>query len=79
MEITVAKTIADVFGFVNHKEVVLTKIDKNLYAAEYVEITFQDQYLGRPDMWRISISMQCQCIYIGQEITFIRAPAPLRQ
>lgn len=75
MEITVAKTIADTFDFVNHREVILTKVDKDLYATEYIEITFQDQYLGRADMWRIAATLQGQCIHMGQEISFLGSVA----
>ncbi|GJJ12397.1 hypothetical protein Clacol_006639 [Clathrus columnatus] len=59
-KITISRQIADSFGFVNHKEVVLMKITKSQYTADFVEITFQDQYLGRYDMWRVSTMLNDQ-------------------
>ena len=40
-------------------------------AAEYVEFVFQDQYLGRNDMWRLGERLVGQCVYSNQDITFI--------
>jgi len=51
------------------------KVDENQYAAEFVEITFQDQYLGRTDMWRIGQSLRGQCVFVGQEINFLGSVA----
>ena len=39
--------------------------------AEYVELVFQDQYLGRNDMWRLGVHLVGQCVYTNQDITFI--------
>ncbi|KIJ44371.1 hypothetical protein M422DRAFT_252378, partial [Sphaerobolus stellatus SS14] len=74
-QITIAKTVADAFGFLNHREVVLTKVDRTVYNADFVEITFQDQYLGRADMWRVGSTLQNQCVYVGQEISFLGSVA----
>ena len=46
-------------------------MDKNLWSADYVEFTFQDQYLGRNEMWRLDQYLQGQCVYVDQEISFI--------
>lgn len=51
------------------------KVDPNQYSADFVEITFQDQYLGRADMWRIGTSLRGQCVYVGQEISFLGSVA----
>ena len=32
---------------------------------------FQDQYLGRNDMWRLGRYLSGQCIYEHQEVSFI--------
>lgn len=40
---------------------------------DYVEFIFQDQYLGRNDMWRLTEYLVGQCIYTDQEIVFIGA------
>ncbi|KAJ1308651.1 hypothetical protein OPQ81_004345 [Rhizoctonia solani] len=70
-QITVARPIANFFGFKNHSEILLTKIDKNTVIVDYVEIEFKDQYLGRCEMWRLSNSLKNSCIYVGQKVNFI--------
>ncbi|CEL59555.1 Vacuolar membrane-associated protein IML1 OS=Cryptococcus neoformans var, neoformans serotype D (strain B-3501A) GN=IML1 PE=3 SV=1 [Rhizoctonia solani AG-1 IB] len=70
-QITVARPIATFFGFKNHSEILLTKIDRNTVIVDYVEIEFRDQYLGRCDMWRLSNSLKNSCVYVGQRVNFI--------
>ncbi|KAF8504057.1 hypothetical protein BU17DRAFT_78315 [Hysterangium stoloniferum] len=70
-QITISKKIADAFGFLNHRDVILKKVDGAQHFADHVEITFQDQYLGRCDMWRIGITLKDRCVYTGQEIQFL--------
>ncbi|KAJ3889305.1 hypothetical protein GG344DRAFT_89506 [Lentinula edodes] len=71
LQISVPKPIAEAFGIRNNSEVTVTKVDKHIYAAEYVELSFQDQYLGRNDMWRMGKYLVDQCIYVEQEVSFI--------
>lgn len=47
------------------------QVDKDAYAADYIELTFQDQYLGRNDMWRLSAYLAGQCVFVEQEHSFI--------
>lgn len=47
------------------------KVDKQDCCAAYVELVFQDQYLGRNDMWRLGKDLVGQCIYTDQHITFV--------
>lgn len=42
-----------------------------LCRADYVEFVFQDQYLGRNDMWRLGEHLVGQCVYTDQEVTFV--------
>lgn len=44
-------------------------------SADYIEIVFQDQYLGRCDMWRLSKQLQGQCVHVAQEVSLINSPA----
>ncbi|THU87258.1 hypothetical protein K435DRAFT_821688 [Dendrothele bispora CBS 962.96] len=67
----VPKPIAEAFGLRNNSEVIVTKVDKEKYSASYVELSFQDQYLGRNDMWRLNKHLVDQCIYTDQEVSFI--------
>ncbi|KAG8690626.1 vacuolar membrane-associated protein iml1, partial [Ceratobasidium sp. 423] len=69
--ITIARPIANFFGFKNHSDILLTKIDRSTVIVDYVEIEFKDQYLGRCDMWRLSNSLKNSCVYVGQKVNFI--------
>ncbi|KAG7093064.1 hypothetical protein E1B28_009356 [Marasmius oreades] len=73
LQISVPKTIAETFGVRNNSEVTVSKVDQTEHRAEYVELSFQDQYLGRNDMWRLDKHLVNQCVYVGQEISFINA------
>jgi DEP domain-containing protein 5 len=46
-------------------------VDEADCRAEYVELVFQDQYLGRNDMWRLGEHLVGQCVYTNQDITFV--------
>lgn len=75
LKISIPKPIADVFSLRNNTEVILTKVDKTSCSADYVEFIFQDQYLGRNDMWRLGEQLVGQCIYTNQEVNFIGSVA----
>lgn len=47
------------------------EVDRNECCADYVEFIFQDQYLGRNDMWRLGEHLVGQCIHTNQEVSFI--------
>ncbi len=46
-------------------------MDKDQFSADYVEFVFQDQYLGRNDMWRLGRDLVGQCLYVEQQVSFI--------
>ncbi|CCM05881.1 uncharacterized protein FIBRA_08118 [Fibroporia radiculosa] len=71
LQVSVPRPLADQFGLRNNGEVVLTKIEASKYSADYVELTFVDQYLGRNEMWRLSSHLVGQCIHVEQDISFI--------
>ncbi|KAI5117310.1 hypothetical protein M0805_005538 [Coniferiporia weirii] len=71
LQISVSKTIADAFGLRNYALVRLTKVDSSKMRSDHIEIVFQDQYLGRSDMWRLGKQLQGQCVHVGQEISFV--------
>ncbi|KAF9818951.1 hypothetical protein IEO21_02365 [Rhodonia placenta] len=71
LQVSVPQSAADQFQLKNMSEVTLTKIDQTQYSADYIELTFQDQYLGRNEMWRLGSDLVGQCVYIEQEISFI--------
>lgn len=49
------------------------QVDKNECCADCVEYSFQDQYLGRNEMWRLGESLVGQCVYADQEVSFVGA------
>ncbi|KAJ7841775.1 hypothetical protein B0H13DRAFT_2286872 [Mycena leptocephala] len=69
--ISIPKPVADAFKLKNNNEVVVTKVDPANYSADYVEFIFQDQYLGRSDMWRLGEHLVGQCVYIDQDVAFV--------
>ena len=50
---------------------IVFQVDKASCLADYVEFVFQDQYLGRNEMWRLSQHLVGQCVYKNQEVSFI--------
>ena len=52
---------------------IVLQVDKSRYEAEYVEVIFQDQYLGRNDMWRLGEQLAGQCLHTGQEVSLVGA------
>ncbi|KAI0034036.1 hypothetical protein K488DRAFT_46416 [Vararia minispora EC-137] len=72
-QISLPRSSADAFDIRNNTEIHATKVDKLQHEAEYVEIIFQDQYLGRNDMWRLGEQLTGQCLHVGQEVSFIGA------
>ncbi|TFK30294.1 hypothetical protein FA15DRAFT_726373 [Coprinopsis marcescibilis] len=71
LQISIPKPIAEGFSIRNNEEVTLTKVNQNEYGADHVEFVFQDQYLGRNDMWRLGEYITGQCVYVNQEVTFL--------
>ncbi|TFK54688.1 hypothetical protein OE88DRAFT_1653133 [Heliocybe sulcata] len=65
--------MADTFGMRNNGEVLLTKVEKDKFSADHIEFIFQDQYLGRNDMWRLGKQLVGQCVYVEQDVSFIGA------
>nr|CAG8498518.1 4149_t:CDS:10 [Entrophospora candida] len=68
--ISVIKSIADLFNFKSRTNVIVREVDPELVEAEYVEFTFRDQYIGRSDMWRLRLSLNDTCVYVGKRIEF---------
>ncbi|KAI0312389.1 hypothetical protein OF83DRAFT_1067227 [Amylostereum chailletii] len=73
LQISLPKPTAGAVDIRNNAEVILTKVDQAKHEASHVEFIFQDQYLGRNDMWRLGEQLVGQCLHVGQEISFIGA------
>ena len=46
-------------------------MDPEKWSADYIELSFQDQYLGRKEMWRLDSNLVGQCVYMDEEISFM--------
>ena len=72
LEISVAGSVANTFGFKNRSQVYLSVVDRSKYSASHVEIVFRDQFLVRADMWRLVMSELIERpVYRGQKIVFM--------
>ncbi|TCD67635.1 vacuolar membrane-associated protein iml1 [Steccherinum ochraceum] len=71
LQISVPRPVAEKFGLKNNGEVHLTKVDPEKWGADLIELVFQDQYLGRSEMWRLNSHLVGQCAYTHEEISFI--------
>ncbi|KAI0748730.1 hypothetical protein C8Q80DRAFT_1103693 [Daedaleopsis nitida] len=71
LQISLPRPVLEKFGLRSNSEVTCTKVDKHIYSADYVEFVFQDQYLGRNDMWRLGRDLVGQCLYVEQQVSFI--------
>ncbi|KXN66878.1 hypothetical protein CONCODRAFT_19988 [Conidiobolus coronatus NRRL 28638] len=70
LQISLSNNIASTFGFVSRTSVTVEKVDKSTIEAEYLELTFKDQYLGRNDMWRLKTYFYNTCVHVGKKILF---------
>ncbi|KAG8786894.1 vacuolar membrane-associated protein iml1 [Serendipita sp. 397] len=71
VQVSLSSDIAECFDIRGGTEVALTKVDPSTFAAEALEIFFRDQYLGRPDMWRLSSSLVGKCWHAEQKLEFV--------
>ena len=72
LEISVTASVANIFGFKNRTQVVLSIVDREQSAASHVDISFRDQYMVRSDMWRLVMSeLADKIVYKGQKIMFM--------
>ena len=72
LEISVTNSVANIFGFKNRTQVLLSIVNREQCAASHVDISFRDQYMVRSDMWRMVMSeLVDKIIYKGQKITFM--------
>lgn len=72
LEISVTNSVANIFGFKNRTQVLLSTVDRDHCAASHVDIAFRDQFMVRSDMWRLVMSeLVDKIIYKGQKIMFM--------
>ncbi|KAJ1555271.1 vacuolar membrane-associated protein iml1 [Nowakowskiella sp. JEL0078] len=68
LEISVEQSLANLFGLQARKQVVVKKINPNMVAADHLELTFRDQYVGRSEMWKLKTSLIGTSVYQGKKV-----------
>ncbi|KAI8922182.1 hypothetical protein DFJ77DRAFT_425692, partial [Powellomyces hirtus] len=78
LQISIAQHIAAFFELHPRKDVIVRKIDKETIAADYVELSFRDQYVGRSDMWRLRTLLTGTCVYEGKKVLSLGIRAQIK-
>ncbi|KAE8229854.1 hypothetical protein CF326_g5162 [Tilletia indica] len=69
--ISVHDSIATAFGLkAFSQKATLRKVSSHDHTLDHIELTFRDQYVGRAEMWRLAMSLEDRCLYVGQKINF---------
>ncbi|OJD26218.1 hypothetical protein ACJ73_02404 [Blastomyces percursus] len=72
LQISITSNIANIFGFKNHSQALISLKDRSQCTASHVELIFRDQFLVRSDMWRLAMSeLADKPVYKGQKIVFM--------
>ncbi|KAH9471266.1 hypothetical protein Pst134EA_005173 [Puccinia striiformis f. sp. tritici] len=74
LQLSIPIAIAQAFNLekFNRHDVMLRKLPAPLpstHCADHVELSFRDQYLGRGEMWRMTMMMVDSCAWVGREVT----------
>jgi len=46
--------------------------------ADFIELYFTGQYLGRADMWRLGMSLEDKCVFVRQKVEFAGIKAEVK-
>jgi hypothetical protein len=46
--------------------------------ADFIELYFTGQYLGRADMWRLGMSLEDKCVFVRQRVEFAGIKAEIK-
>ena len=72
LQVSLLQPIAQKFGVQGGTQVLVSTANEASCSASHVEIVFQNQYLARADMWRLtSAELANTCIFRGQKIVFM--------
>jgi hypothetical protein len=72
MKISLAKTVATSLQLTARQEVTVRLIDAAEYgqfSLDHVELMFNNQYIGRGEMWRLKLKLRDTCAFVGRRIT----------
>ncbi|KAJ1568674.1 vacuolar membrane-associated protein iml1 [Cladochytrium tenue] len=79
LQISIARSVAEIFGLQSRSMVYVRKIDKALATAEYVTLAFRDQYLSRSDMWWMRRELEGNCVHVGRKLTTFRGRVQVKE
>lgn len=86
LQISIAQNIANLFDLQPRSDVVVKKIDPESFAADYIEFSFRDQYVGRSHMvfielmqWNLKSMVANSCVYRGKRLSTIGARAYVKE
>ena len=72
LQLSVTSNIANVFGFKNRSQVLLSLVERSECTTSHVELVIRDQFLLRSDMWRLVTSeLAGKTVYKGQKVLFL--------
>ncbi|KAJ3288894.1 vacuolar membrane-associated protein iml1 [Borealophlyctis nickersoniae] len=69
LQISIAQHIAALFELQPRTDVVARKVEKENIAADFIELSFRDQYVGRSDMWRLKLSVVGTCVHQSKKVS----------
>ncbi|KAJ3193213.1 vacuolar membrane-associated protein iml1, partial [Irineochytrium annulatum] len=86
LQISIAKDIASLFELQPRTTVLVRKVHPHyislglsIVEAEFVEVSFRDQYIGRSDMWKLKMNLNNTCIYVGKKVTSLGVRAQVKE
>ncbi|KAI9335535.1 hypothetical protein BDR26DRAFT_1009283 [Obelidium mucronatum] len=79
LQISIAQHLAALFELLPRTHVIVRKADKEVMRAEFLELSFRDQYIARSDMWRLKLSLLNTCVYQGKKIQTLGVRAQVKE
>ncbi|KAJ3213720.1 vacuolar membrane-associated protein iml1 [Dinochytrium kinnereticum] len=79
LQISVAQHVAVAFDLLPRTTVVVRKVEKSAFSADFMELSFRDQYIGRSDMWKLKTSLNNTCIHVGKKVTSLGVRAQVKE
>ena len=69
LQLSISRSIASLCALSNRSHATIVRTPRKRHMITHMELYFKDQYMGRADMWRLSVSRIETCVYVGQCIT----------
>ncbi|KAI8835094.1 hypothetical protein BC829DRAFT_458185 [Chytridium lagenaria] len=79
LQISITQSIAATFDLLPRTTVAVRKVEKSTISADFMELSFRDQYIGRADMWKLKTSLNNTCIHVGKKVTSLGVRAQVKE